>query len=97
MEKTSEFAVSNCGLTYYLSGEVKSAEQLMGSSVQAMRQLYNIEVRLNNEVTAINRKAKTVSIEGHDDEAYDKLVIATGAYQLRPDFDGALADNIFTI
>lgn len=97
LEKTSEFAVSNCGLTYYLSGEVKSAEQLMGSSVQAMRQLYNIEVRLNNEVTAINRKAKTVSIEGHDDEAYDKLVIATGAYQLRPDIDGALADNIFTI
>lgn len=97
LEKTSEFAVSNCGLTYYLSGEVKSAEQLMGSSVQAMRQLYNIEVRLNNEVTAINRTAKTVSIEGHDDEAYDKLVIATGAYQLRPDIDGALADNIFTI
>ena len=97
LEKTSEFAVSNCGLTYYLSGEVKSAEQLMGSSVQAMRQLYNIEVRLNNEVTAINRIAKTVSIEGHDDEAYDKLVIATGAYQLRPDIDGALADNIFTI
>lgn len=97
LEKTSEFAVSNCGLTYYLSGEVKSAEQLMGIGIDAMRQLYNIEVRLNHEVTAINRKDKTVSIEGHDDEAYDKLVVAAGAYQLRPDIDGSLADNIFTI
>ncbi len=97
LEKTSEFAVSNCGLTYYLSGEVKSAEQLMGSSVEAMRRIYSIDVRLNHEVTAINRKEKTVSIEGRDEETYDKLVIATGAYQLRPDIDGSLADNIFTI
>ena len=54
-------------------------------------------MRLNHEVTAINRKEKTVSIEGRDEETYDKLVIATGAYQLRPDIDGSLADNIFTI
>lgn len=97
LEKTSEFAVSNCGLTYYLSGLVKSAENLTGTSVETMRQLYNIEVRLNHEVIAINRQEKTVSIEGHEDEPYDKLVIAIGAYQLRPDIDGVLADNIFTI
>ncbi len=97
LEKTGEFAVSNCGLTYYLSGEVKSAEALIGTSVETIRQLYNIDVRLNHEVTAINRTQKTVSIEGYDDEPYDKLVIAIGAYQLRPDIDGVLADNIFTI
>lgn len=97
LEKTSEFAVSNCGLAYYLSGEVESAEQLMGSNVETMRRTYNIDVRLNHEVTAINRKEKNVSIKGRDDEAYDKLVIATGAHQLRPDTAGSLADNIFTI
>ena len=75
LEKTSEFAVSNCGLTYYLSGEVKSAEQLMGSSVEAMRRIYSIDVRLNHEVTAINRKEKTVSIEGRDEETYDLSLI----------------------
>lgn len=96
LEKTSEFAVSNCGLTYYLSGLVE-ADDLTGTSVGAMRQMYNIDVRINNEVTSINRKEKTVSIEGREDEAYDKLVIAIGAYQLRPDIDGVLAENIFTI
>lgn len=97
LEKTNEFAVSNCGLTYYLSGVVKNRDELIGTSVEAMRQMYNIDIRLNNEVTAINREEKTVSIEGREDEAYDKLVIAIGAYQLRPDIDGVLAENIFTI
>ena len=96
LEKSGEFAVSGCGLTYYLSGEVRR-EELIGASVEEMRELYNIEVRLNNEVTAINRRDKTVSIEGRGNETYDKLVIATGAYQLRPDIDGVLADNIFTV
>lgn len=96
LEKTSEFAVSNCGLTYYLAGLVE-ADDLTGTNVETMRQMYNIDVRINNEVTSINRKEKTVSIEVQTDEAYDKLVIAIGAYQLRPDIDGVLAENIFTI
>lgn len=96
LEKSGEFAVSGCGLTYYLSGEVRR-EELIGASVEEMRELYNIEIRLNNEVTSINRRDKTVSIEGRGNETYDKLVIATGAYQLRPDIDGVLADNIFTV
>lgn len=97
LEKTSEFAVSSCGLTYYLSGLIKNRNELIGTSLEAMRSMYNIEVRLNSEVTSINRAEKTVSIEGKENESYDKLVIAIGAYQLRPDVDGVLADNIFTI
>lgn len=96
-EKTNEFAVSNCGLTYLLSGVVEEALNLVGTDVESMNDMYNIEVRLNHEVTAINRKDKTISIEGKADEPYDKLVIAIGAYQLRPDIDGVLAENIFTI
>lgn len=96
-EKDDEFAVSNCGFTYYLSGLVKNRQELIGASVESMRQMYNVEVRLNHEVTAINRKEKTVSVEGKEDEPYDKLVLAIGAYQLRPDIDGVLSDNIFTI
>lgn len=97
LEQSNEFAVSNCGLTYYLSGIVKDREQLIGASVEDMRRLYNIDVRLNNEVIAINRNEKTISIKDRDDVPYDKLVITIGAYQLRPDIDGVLSENIFTI
>ncbi len=96
-EKDKEFAVSNCGFTYYLSGIINNPQELIGASAESMRQMYNIDVRLNHDVTAINRREKTISIEGKDDEPYDKLVIAIGAYQLRPDIEGVLSDNIFTI
>lgn len=96
-EKDNEFAVSNCGLTYYLSDTIKNPEELIGTDVESMRRMYNIDVRLNHEVTAINRREKTISVEGREDEPYDKLVIATGAYQLRPDIEGVLAENIFAV
>lgn len=95
-EKNSEFAVSNCGLNYYLSEEVKK-DSLIGSTTDAMKQLYNIEVRLNSEVTSINRKDKTISIANKSNEYYDKLIVAIGAAQLRPDIEGVLSDTVFTI
>ena len=42
-------------------------------------------------------KKKKLTIDGHPGETYDKLVIATGALQLRPDIPGILGENIFTI
>lgn len=97
LEKSKELAVSNCGLTYYLSGIVKNKEQLIGTTAEQMKHKYNIDVRLNAEVEAINRKEKTVSLINREEESYDKLVIAIGAYQLRPDIEGILGEQIFTI
>lgn len=97
LEKSDEFAISTCGLTYYLSGVVKDPEALEGPTVEKMKQRYNIDVRLNHEVLLINRKEKTIRLKEREDETYDKLVLATGALQLRPDIPGILSENIFTI
>lgn len=97
LEKSKYLAVSNCGLTYYLSGMVKSKNQLISTSVEQMKEKYNIDVRINAEVEAINRQDKKVMLTNREEIAYDKLVIAIGAYQIRPDIKGVLSEQIFTI
>lgn len=96
LEKDDEISVSNCGLNYYLAGTA-GRDDLISASVELLKKLYNIDARLNSEVTNINRENKTVSIAGQDDEYYDKLIVTIGSAQYRPDIDGVLTDQVFTI
>lgn len=95
-EKSDELGTATCGLTYYLSGEVTRAE-LSGPTPEFMKQRYNIDVRLNSEIDTVDRENKTVTILNRPPEYYDKLIITVGGLQLRPDIEGVLGDNIFTI
>lgn len=97
LEKSNQLALSNCGLPHLLSGVVKNGNNLIGTTPEKMKQRYNIDCRLNTEVDSINRKDKTVTTLTKEVEDYDKLIIATGAYQLRPDVEGILGEQIFTI
>lgn len=95
-EKNNEFAVSNCGLNHYLSGKIKK-DNLVGIDSETMKHLYNIDVYVNSEVTAINREVQTISIKNQADEYYDKLIITSGSLQPRPDVEGILNEKVFTI
>ena len=97
LEKSNEFAVAACGYTYLLSGMIENEEDLLGASVEQMKQIFKVEVKLNHKVIGIDRENKKLQIENRNAESYDKLVIATGAQQLRPDIAGILGENIFTI
>jgi len=97
LEQNNELAVANCGLLYYLSGQIKDSKDLINMTSEDLKRQYNINVRLNAEVEFINRDEKSVSVKGRDKEYYDKLIFTIGAYQLRPDIDGVLAEQVFTI
>ena len=97
LEKNNEFAVSASALPYLLSGTISKPEDIIGATVNQMKQIFKIDVKLNHEVIDIDRKNKILTLEGKPPLSYDKLVLATGASQLRPDIEGILADNIFTI
>lgn len=97
LEKSNEFATATCGLPYLLSGVIKSRDELTGATVEQMKQVFRIDVRLEQDVVNIDRQKRLLTIDGHEGISYDKLVLATGALQLRPDIPGVLGDNIFTI
>lgn len=97
IEKSNEFAISSCGLPYVLSGKVKDKDEIIGASVTQMRDVFKIDVRLNTEVLNIKADKKILNLSNNEKIFYDRLIIATGAIQLRPDIPGILSDNIFTL
>lgn len=102
LEKGSYISYANCGLPYHVSGVIEEESDLLLFTPELMQSRFQIDVRVNNEVTAIHRNQKTVSILRKDtnetyEESYDKLVIATGSSPLRPSIPGIDSDLIKTI
>lgn len=97
LEKSGEFAISSCGLPYILSNSINTKDDVIGATVAQMQRIFQIDVKLNTEVLTINPKEKQITLDNKTSLNYDKLVIATGAIQLRPDIKGILAGNIFSL
>lgn len=97
LERTEEISIANCGLPYYCSDVISEREKILVSSPEKFRTMFNIEVRLNSEVVEINRAEKYVLTKNEEKFNYDKLVLAQGAYPIKPPFEGIEGKNIFTL
>lgn len=101
-EKGTDISYAGCGLPYYISGVTPSRDKVVMNTAQDFKEKYNIDVRLQHEVTKINKDLKKVIYKnlntGETGEySYDKLVIATGASPVKPPFAGLDLENIFTL
>ena len=100
-EKGPYVSFANCGLPYYVSGEIKEREGLIVQSATALKKRFNIDVREKSEVVKIDSETKTVTVlsEGEEYiESYDKLILSPGARPFLPDIIGLNdSENIFTL
>src|SRR5690554_5912033 len=76
-EKGPHVSFSNCSLPFHLSGIVEDSDSLVLMAPEKFKSQYNIEARVNSEVTKINRKEKTIIVKdlttGKEyEESYDK-------------------------
>lgn len=97
LEKTNEISIANCGLPYYCSDVINDREKMLVSNPTKFNNMFNIEVRLSSELTAINRQEKTVTVNNDYKLNYDKLVLATGASPVIPPIKGIDNKKIFTV
>ena len=102
IERTGYISYANCGLPYYIGGVIDERRKLTVMSVKNFRARFNVDVRVNQEVTSIDRAAKTVHVRnlktGEEyDESYDKLVLSPGAKAVVPDVPGVDDKRIFTL
>lgn len=91
-EKGAYISYANCGLPYHLSGKIANRNALLLQTPQNMKATYNIDVKTNHEVVGIDSKKKVVKVQdesGIYEEAYDALVIATGARGREITFEGS--------
>ncbi len=101
-ERDSYVSFANCGLPYYLGGEITDRDALLIAKPSLFKRRFDIEVRTRHEVTGIDRAAKSITVTDLDAEAsyemeYDKLILAPGADPLQPPIPGAEAKGVFTL
>ncbi|MCS6851750.1 MAG: FAD-dependent oxidoreductase [Gemmataceae bacterium] len=101
-ERGPDVSFANCGLPYYIGGEITQRDKLLVVTPERFRDRYRLDVRTRSEVQAIDRPAKKVRVRdlatGRDyDESYDKLILAPGAAPIRPPLPGIDLPGIFTL
>jgi NADPH-dependent 2,4-dienoyl-CoA reductase/sulfur reductase-like enzyme/rhodanese-related sulfurtransferase len=101
-ERGGHVSFANCGLPYHIGDIIKDEAALLVSDAEQFRKRFNIEVRLQSEVTAIERAASEIEVRGLlsgelSRERYDALVLSPGAAPIRPPLPGIELPGIFTL
>jgi NADPH-dependent 2,4-dienoyl-CoA reductase/sulfur reductase-like enzyme/rhodanese-related sulfurtransferase len=102
VERGPNVSFANCGLPYYIGGEIKDRDKLLVTTPEQMKSRHNLDVRILSSVESIDRQTRTVRIRdlasGREyEESYDKLILAPGAAPLRPPIPGIDLPGIFTL
>jgi NADPH-dependent 2,4-dienoyl-CoA reductase/sulfur reductase-like enzyme/rhodanese-related sulfurtransferase len=101
IEKGPYVSFANCGLPYYVSGEISDREKLLVQTPESLKARFNLDVRPFSEATEINSEKKQVTIKSAESTyelSYDQLILSPGAKPFIPPLNGLEeADNIFTL
>lgn len=102
LERGAYVSYANCGLPYYIGGEIAERDHLFVQTVKGFQDRFAIDIRVRQEVVEILREKKAVRIKNLETgaeytESYDKLVLSPGAAPIRPNLEGINLPHIFTL
>jgi CoA-dependent NAD(P)H sulfur oxidoreductase len=100
-QEEPEPSISECGLPYLLSGMVEGREDLVARTPEKFAEK-GIEVLVRHRVEKMDPKEKRLSVRRLEsgetfEDAYDRLVVATGAQAVLPPIPGADLDGVFKL
>ncbi|MCG8579298.1 MAG: FAD-dependent oxidoreductase, partial [Bacteroidales bacterium] len=102
LEAGPDVSFANCGLPYYIAGDIESRSKLILQSPQSFKEQYDVDVYVNTRVTSIDKAAHVVSAINTQDGTqkqyeYTKLILAQGGRPIQPDLPGADNDHVFSL
>jgi NADPH-dependent 2,4-dienoyl-CoA reductase/sulfur reductase-like enzyme/rhodanese-related sulfurtransferase len=102
LERGPHVSFANCGLPYFVGGEIPNEEDLLVQTPKSLHARFNLDVRVHSEVVSIDREAKVVNVReltnGREYALpYDALVISTGAAPLTPPIPGIQREGHFVV
>jgi len=101
-ERGEYISFANCGLPYYIGDVIRSRDDLLVTTPQALRDRYRIDIRVLHEVVSIDRGRRQVHVRdiatGRTyDESYDRIILSPGAEPFRPDIEGFDDERVFSL
>jgi NADPH-dependent 2,4-dienoyl-CoA reductase/sulfur reductase-like enzyme/rhodanese-related sulfurtransferase len=102
LEAGPDISFANCGLPYFIGGDIKSRSKLILQSPESFNEQYGVEVHIHTIVSAIDRVAhivKTMDTRSGEQKTfeYTKLIMAQGGRPITPTLPGADLDHVFTL
>jgi len=102
LEAGQDISFANCGLPYYIGGDIKSRSKLILQSPESFKEQYNVDVFTHTEVRSIDRQSKVVhtidKVNGVQKQfEYTKLILAQGGKPIKPTLPGIDLPHVFTL
>ena len=102
LEAGPDISFANCGLPYFIGGDIKSRSKLILQSPESFKEQYDVTVHVNTKVTAINRAEHQITTTNSETGAqttveYTKLILAQGGRPITPTLPGADLGHVFTL
>ncbi len=102
LERGEYVSFANCGLPYYIGGNIKERDSLLVQKPEALKSKFNIDIRTKSEVIKILKEDKKVIVKNLEnentyEESYDYLIMSTGSTPIKPPIPGIDSPNIFSL
>ena len=102
LEAGPDISFANCGLPYYIGGDIKSRSKLILQSPESFKEQYDVDVHVHTLVSAIDKEKhiiKTLDTRSGEKKEfeYTKLILAQGGRPIKPTLPGADASHVFTL
>lgn len=100
LEQGDYVSFANCGLPYYVGGDIESDDSLLLHTPDSLKAALNLDVRIRTRAEAIDPAAQTVTATGPDGTqviSYDTLVLSPGGIPLTPPVDGLDSPLVHTL
>ena len=102
LERGEHISFANCGLPYFIGGEISNRGKLLVETPDHFRLRYRVDVRTRQEAVSIDRENQTLEVLDHEtgrtfSQPYDRLVLSPGAEPVRPPLPGIDDARIFSL
>jgi len=101
-ERGPYVSFANCGLPYYVSGDIHAPDDLLLMTPRRFAERFRIQVELEQEVTSIDRAGHRVEVQdlrtGNTRWVpYDRLILAPGGRPILPPISGIEQRGVFSL
>lgn len=100
LDRGDHVSFANCGLPYYVGGEITDPARLLVQRPESLRAALNLDVRTRHEVIGLDPDSRSVTVctdDGVCSIGYDALVLSPGARPVRPPIPGLESSRVHTL